>query len=110
MRRAHELVLEPHREGGGNNVYRGNIPQFVAQMLQQERVAWVAMELIHPPRGVGAYLVWSETGRVSTRVVNELGVFGWALFGEGREVREDQVGWLVRTKAEDVDEGGVAAG
>jgi glutathione synthase len=32
------------------------------------------------------------------------------LFGEGREVREGQVGWLLRMKAEDVDEGGVAAG
>jgi glutathione synthase len=110
VRRAHELVLKPQREGGGNNIYRGNIPAFVAQMSQQERVAWVAMELIRPPRGVGAYLVRSGTGRVSARVMNELGVFGWALFGEGREVRWEQVGWLVRTKAEGVDEGGVAAG
>ncbi|KAI0276758.1 glutathione synthase [Russula aff. rugulosa BPL654] len=110
VRRAHELVLKPQREGGGNNIYRGNIPPFVAQMPQQERVAWVAMELIRPPRGIGAYLVRSGTGRVSARVMNELGVFGWALFGEGREIREEQVGWLVRTKAEDVDEGGVAAG
>ncbi|KAF8488207.1 glutathione synthase [Russula emetica] len=110
VRRAHELVLKPQREGGGNNIYRGNIPPFVAQMSQQERVAWVAMELIRPPRGVGAYLVRPGTGRVSARVMNEFGVFGWALFGEGREVREEQVGWLVRTKAEDVDEGGVAAG
>jgi hypothetical protein len=109
-RRAHELVLKPQREGGGNNVYRGSIPPFVAQLPQQERVAWVAMELICPPRGVGAHLVWSGTGRVSACVMNKLGVFGWAFFGEGREVREEQVGWLVRTKAEDVDEGGVAAG
>ena len=110
VRRAQGLVLKPQREGGGNNVYRGNIPSFVAQMPQQERVAWVAMELIRPPRGVGAYLVRPGTGRVSARVMNELGVFGWALFGKGREVREEQVGWLMRTKAEDVDEGGVAAG
>ncbi|KAI0263679.1 hypothetical protein BGY98DRAFT_1045933 [Russula aff. rugulosa BPL654] len=110
VRRAHELVLKPQREGGGNNVYRGNIPPLVAQMPQQERVAWVAMELIRPPRGVGAYTVRSGTGRVSAHVMNELGVFGWALFGEGREIREELVGSLVRTKAEDVDEGGVAAG
>jgi hypothetical protein len=79
-------------------------------MTQQERVVWVAMELIRPPRGVGAYLVRSGTGRVSARVMNELGVFGWALFGEGREVREEQVGWLVRTKGEDISDGRVAAG
>ncbi|KAI0280154.1 hypothetical protein BC826DRAFT_512262 [Russula brevipes] len=32
--------------------------------------------------------------------------FGWALFGDGKELREELAGWLVRTKAEDVDEGG----
>jgi glutathione synthase len=91
VHRVHKLVLKPQRDGGGNNVYRGNIPLFVVQMPQQERVAWVAMELICPPRSVGAYLVWSGTGRVSVRVMNELaiGMFGWALFGEGREVREE---------------------
>ena len=110
VRRASELVLKPQREGGGNNVYRDKIPAFVAQLPQRERAAWVAMELIRPPRGVGAHLVRSGAGRVSARVVSELGVFGWALFGEGRETKEAVAGWLVRTKAEDVDEGGVAAG
>ncbi len=110
VRRAHQLVLKPQREGGGNNIYWGNIPAFVAQLPQRERAAWVAMELIRPPRGVGAYLVRPRTGRVSARVMSEIGVFGWALFGEGRKLREEQVGWLVRTKGEDVDEGGVAAG
>ena len=110
VRRAQELVLKPQREGGGNNVYRDKIPQFVAQLPVRERAAWIAMELIRPPRGVGAHLVRSGGGRVSAAVVSELGVYGWALFGEGREVREEQAGWLVRTKAEDVDEGGVAAG
>jgi hypothetical protein len=37
------------------------------------------MELICPPRGVGAYLVRPGPGRVSAHVMNELGVFGWAL-------------------------------
>jgi glutathione synthase len=110
VRRAHELVLKPQREGGGNNVYRENIPPFVAQLPERERAAWVTMELIHPPRGVSAYLVRSGAGRVSARAMSELGVFGWALFGEGREVREGQAGWLVRTKADGVDEGGVATG
>ena len=88
VRRAHELVLKPQREGGGNNVYRGNIPPLVAQLPEKERAAWVAMELIRPPQGVRAYLVRSGAGRVDARVMSELGVFGWALFGERREVRE----------------------
>ena len=36
------------------------------------------------------------------------------MFGESKEVKEDQVGsslgWSVRTKAKDANEGGVAAG
>jgi glutathione synthase len=111
VRRASELVLKPQREGGGNNVYRDKIPAFVAQLPHRERAAWVAMELIRPPRHVGAYLVRSGAGRVSTSAAaSELGVYGWALFGEGREMKEELAGWLVRTKAEGVDEGGVAAG
>jgi hypothetical protein len=66
------------------------------------------MELIRPPRGVGTYLVRPGTGRVSARAMSEVGAFGWALFGEGKGVWEEQVGWLVRTKAENVYESGVA--
>jgi glutathione synthase len=110
VRRAHELVLKPQREGGGNNVYRGNIPPFVAQLPEHDRAAWVAMELIRPPRGVRGYLVRPGAESVCAPVVSEFGVFGWALFGAGREVSEGQAGWLVRTKADGVDEGGVAAG
>ena len=48
-------------------------------------------------------------------VISELGIFSTALFGfteKGREkdVESETAGWLVRTKAEGVDEGGVAAG
>ncbi|KAH9960349.1 glutathione synthase [Lactifluus volemus] len=110
VKRAEELVLKPQREGGGNNIYRDKIPALIAQLPHRDRAAWVAMELISPPRHTGAHLVRYGVGRVSARVVSELGVFGWALFGEGRELKEEQAGWLVRTKAEDVDEGGVAAG
>ena len=102
VRRAQELVLKPQRD-------RENVPPFIAQLPVQERAAWVAMELIRPPRGVCAYLVRSGAGRVSARVMSEFGVYKWALFGEGMEVREEQAGCLVRTKADDVDEGGVDA-
>ncbi len=68
------------------------------------------MELIRPLPGVSMDLTRFGGGKVSASVVSELGVFGWALFGEGWEVKEVQVGWLVQTKMEDVDKGSVAAG
>ncbi|TRM62102.1 glutathione synthase [Schizophyllum amplum] len=115
VRRARELaarlVLKPQREGGGNNVYKEAIPAFLDTLPPTERAAWIAMELIEPPAGAGNYLVRSGGGAaVRTEVVSELGIFGWSLFGGGKVEEEREVGWLLRTKGKDSNEGGVAAG
>ena len=108
--RALGLVLKPQREGGGNNVYKEDIPAFLDTLSKEERQAWIAMELIVPPEGAKNYLIRAGgTGSVETEVVSELGIFGWSLFGPD-QVEEKQVGWLVRTKGKDSNEGGVATG
>ncbi|KDQ49237.1 hypothetical protein JAAARDRAFT_143710 [Jaapia argillacea MUCL 33604] len=111
---ASSLVLKPQREGGGNNVYKSSIPPFLDHLPPRERQAWIAMELIVPPEGLGNYLIRAGSGSeggVKADVVSELGIFGWALFGDPSvEVKEKEIGWLVRTKGKDSDEGGVAAG
>ena len=111
------LVLKPQREGGGNNVYKEAIPPFLANLPSSEREAWIAMKLIATPQGLGNYLVRAgggHEGAVRTEVISELGIFGWSLFGYERsgslKVEEKEVGWLVRTKGKDSNEGGVAAG
>ncbi|KAJ7624993.1 hypothetical protein DFH06DRAFT_1285286 [Mycena polygramma] len=112
---AGRLVLKPQREGGGNNVYKEAIPSFLDTLPPLERQAWIAMELIVPPEGTGNYLVRAGSegaqSAVKVDVVSELGIFGWALFGgpDGK-VEEKEVGWLVRTKGKDSNEGGVATG
>jgi glutathione synthase len=71
------------------------------------------MKLIAPPEGTGTYFIHANSAErpVKTAVVSELGIFGWALFGSGMgKEKEKEAGWLVRTKARDTDEGGVAAG
>jgi len=109
-----QLVLKPQREGGGNNVYKEAIPGFLDTLPPKEREAWIAMELITPPEGVGNYLVRagdaSEQHPVKTDVASELGVFGWCLFGGEEVIEEKEVGWLLRTKGKDTNEGGVATG
>jgi glutathione synthetase len=118
---AEALVLKPQREGGGNNVYKQDIPAFLDKLPPQERQAWIAMQLIVTPADVGSYLIraGSTTSSsdsqtpVKTNVISELGIFGWSIFGkEGGQsnVREDTIGWLVRTKGTDSNEGGVATG
>ena len=111
---ASSLVLKPQREGGGNNVYKQAIPAFLDRLHPVERSGWIAMRLIVAPEGMGNYLLRADNGDggrvVKAEVVSELGIFGWALFGHGEVVDEKTVGWLLRTKAKDSDEGGVAAG
>lgn len=109
------LVLKPQREGGGNNVYHGSIPPFLESLeanLDEAR-AWIAMRLIQPPKASSEnYLVSAGSAKaVKKDTVSELGIFGWSLFGgPDSSVDEKTVGWLVRTKNRESDEGGVAAG
>ncbi|KAI0665204.1 glutathione synthase [Cubamyces menziesii] len=110
---AQSLVLKPQREGGGNNVYKDDIPPFLDALPLQEREAWIAMELIRTPEGLGNYLVRAgggTAGAVKAEVVSELGIFGWALFGPNAVIEEKEVGWLLRTKGKESNEGGIAAG
>ncbi|KAH7337277.1 hypothetical protein B0J17DRAFT_695669 [Rhizoctonia solani] len=110
-----QLVLKPQREGGGNNVYHESIPPFLKSIEanSDEARAWIAMQLIQPPKsGNENYLVSAGTAKaVKKDTVSELGVFGWSLFGgESSSLDEKTVGWLVRTKGRESDEGGVAVG
>ncbi|KAI8998583.1 glutathione synthase [Trametes punicea] len=111
---AQNLVLKPQREGGGNNIYKGDIPPFLDTLPREEREAWIAMELIRTPEGLGNYLVRAgggTAGAVKTEVVSELGIFGWALFGgPDGALEEKEIGWLLRTKGKESNEGGIAAG
>ncbi|KIL67776.1 hypothetical protein M378DRAFT_72735 [Amanita muscaria Koide BX008] len=112
--KAHSLVLKPQREGGGNNVYKDDIPAFLDKLDPPERQAWIAMELITPPQGTGNYLLRAGnrdgSGTVKTEVISELGIYGWALFADSEGVIEKEGGWLLRTKGKENNEGGVATG
>lgn len=106
-----QLVLKPQREGGGNNIYKSSIPAFLETLPDKEREAWIAMELITPPDGSKNWLLKAGEDQAALKdVVSELGIFGWAVFGDDSPIQEDTAGWLVRTKGKDSDEGGVAVG
>ncbi len=116
------FVLKPQREGGGNNIYRENIPPFL-KSLEKEPVAsgepprkegYILMSLIDPPKGLQNLLVkGGSLTAASGEVVSELGVYGVALFdgikGKKLEVNRN-AGTLLRTKGRESDEGGVAVG
>ncbi|WWD19999.1 glutathione synthetase [Kwoniella shandongensis] len=111
-------VLKPQREGGGNNIYRENIPPYLKELEKEPRQAgepekkeaYILMELIEPPKGVSNWLVrGGENKARKADVVSELGVYGVMLFG-GDDVVNNGAGTLLRTKGRESDEGGVAIG
>ncbi|KAG0698823.1 glutathione synthase [Suillus ampliporus] len=119
--KAPSLVLKPQREGGGNNVYRDAIPAFLDALPAEEREAWIAMEMIETPRGVSGLSSSARPHpvRIQTRTQRRKSFvrksfLSWESLGmrclERGEVVEREVGWLVRTKGTESNEGGVAAG
>ena len=125
---AQNHVLKPQREGGGNNIYRHNIPPFLKSIPESDYKRYVLMELIHPPANARNTVLRSDGQVVSGNVISELGIFGtvlWrrpdsaaaAMAGENGEetngidiLHNTEGGYLLRTKGRDSDEGGVAAG
>ncbi|ODV63532.1 glutathione synthase [Ascoidea rubescens DSM 1968] len=104
------FVLKPQREGGGNNIYKENIPGFLSTLKAEEFGSYILMELINPPTYENKIIRKDEI--YSESIVSELGVFGTAVWNsETDEILTNKVaGYLLRSKFSTSDEGGVAAG
>jgi glutathione synthase len=109
---ANRFVLKPQREAGGNNVYRGAIPGFLQSIPESQWLGYVLMEMMEPPAQQNMILRDGELR--CGGVICELGVYGTALWrrtDQGMELLEnDEAGYLLRTKSNQSDEGGVVAG
>lgn len=105
-----KFVLKPQREGGGNNVYKENIPGFLKTLPEEQWGAYILMELIKPPEFKNKILRAGEI--YFGGVISELGVFGTILWDSSNSkiLHNEQVGWLLRSKLQSSNEGGVAAG
>ncbi len=107
-RNPEKYVLKPQREGGGNNFFGSEIPKILAKMQKEEQNAYVLMEKIqaktHP-----AILVVNGLSETTT-CVSEIGRYGICFADDGVVQSNQDVGYLVRTKAENVNEGGVCSG
>lgn len=106
-------VLKPQREGGGNNVYRKAIPDFLQSLPETHWPAHILMEMIEPPEQRNSIF---RNGEVHTGgVICELGIYGACIWNTGtdgtREILDSfDAGYLLRTKGDKSEEGGVAAG
>jgi glutathione synthetase len=112
---ASRYVLKPQREGGGNNIYRKAIPPFLQELPETHWPAYILMEMIEPPPLTNVILRNGELQRGG--VICELGVYGVCLWRDGSEngqkgeiLESWEAGYLLRTKGDQSEEGGVAAG
>ncbi|CAR27735.1 hypothetical protein ZYGR_0N02210 [Zygosaccharomyces rouxii] len=102
-------VLKPQREGGGNNIYKNDIPDALRKMDEKDWAAYILMELIQPePNKKNVVLRGSEYYKEP--ILSELGIFGCVLFDESEIHYNQYSGWLLRSKFNSSNEGGVAAG
>ena len=103
-------VLKPQREGGGNNVYRKAIPDFLKSLPESHWPAYILMEMIEPPAQSNIIFRNGELQRGG--VICELGVYGACIWrnGESQSKRSIEVnfeaGYLLRTKGDQSEEGG----
>ncbi|KAI1812070.1 glutathione synthetase-like protein [Poronia punctata] len=103
-----KYVLKPQREGGGNNIYRAAIPAFLRKLPEAHWPSYILMELITPPPVRNTILRNGELERGG--VICELGIYGTCLWDQGKILHNEQAGYLLRTKGDQSEEGGVAAG
>uniref|UniRef100_A0A915AN01 Glutathione synthetase n=1 Tax=Parascaris univalens TaxID=6257 RepID=A0A915AN01_PARUN len=109
------FVLKPQLEGGGGNYYGSEVAEKLKEMSRDERAAHILMERIQPMR-VENYLVRPFEEVTLGEVVGELGIYGCLYaepgFDSGRERVYKNVshGHIIRSKAANVDKGGVAVG
>jgi glutathione synthase len=107
---ANRYVLKPQREGGGNNVYRKAIPEFLKRTPESHWPAWILMEMIETPPQRNMIM---RNGVVQKGgVICEFGVYGVCLWShtKGDILENWEAGYLLRTKGDQSEEGGVAAG
>lgn len=104
------FVLKPQREGGGNNLYGEELRQVLEKIKDSpERTSYILMDKIKPQPALN-YLLRAHSPLQVSECISELGIFG-VYVRQGQELVLNQAaGHLLRTKAIEHADGGVAAG
>ncbi|XP_042321708.1 glutathione synthetase isoform X3 [Sceloporus undulatus] len=104
------FVLKPQREGGGNNLYGDDLKQALEKIKDSpERTSYILMDKIKPLPTLN-YLLRAHSPLKISECVSELGIFGVYIRHGQDLVMNQHVGHLLRTKAVEHADGGVAAG
>ncbi|XP_009074991.1 PREDICTED: glutathione synthetase, partial [Acanthisitta chloris] len=104
------FVLKPQREGGGNNLYGEELKQVLEKIKDSpERTSYILMDKIKPQPALN-YLLRAHSPLQVSECISELGIFGVYVRQGQKMVLNQAAGHLLRTKAIEHADGGVAAG
>ncbi|KAL3241226.1 glutathione synthase [Nakaseomyces bracarensis] len=109
MNNPEKYVLKPQREGGGNNIYKEDIPSYLKSLDESEWNAYILMEIIEP-EPYTKNIIFRGDDFFRESIISELGIYGTILFDEEKTYFNRNSGWLLRSKFTTSNEGGVAAG
>ncbi|KAG9394205.1 Glutathione synthase, eukaryotic [Carpediemonas membranifera] len=106
-----DFVLKPQREGGGHNVFGAEVGAAIRDLYagKGDRDAWIVMKRIRP-RVESRRFVGTDGEVAEAGLVAEIGPFIGVLAVDGEVKVNQMIGMLVRSKPENVDEGGVMSG
>ena len=111
-KQAVNYVLKPNLEGGGHNIYRSDIPNFLSSKSKESWHKYILMRLIEPPPSIGTLMMPQDLYHGAT--VSEVGILGACLWerkdGEVEIKLNDSAGWNFKTKPAEVDEMSVVKG
>uniref|UniRef100_A0AC35TT70 Glutathione synthetase n=1 Tax=Rhabditophanes sp. KR3021 TaxID=114890 RepID=A0AC35TT70_9BILA len=105
-------VLKPQTEGGGGNYFDEDIPRLLQSLTQNEMKSYILMQKLSPLI-VENYLVRSNKDIQKTKVVSELGIYGYLIVdksGTYESQFSDVYPYMMRTKEETTREGGICIG
>ena len=102
------FVVKPQREGGGNLVHGENMKNFLKSITKEQRKEYILMQRIKPLPFDSMML--REGNIISGKSVSELGIYGCFLGDEKNIILNEYSGYLLRTKLEHHEDGGVASG
>jgi glutathione synthetase len=104
----HNYVMKPQREGGGNLLANEEMIHALRTMSPTERADYILMERIIPE--THRTILSRDSQFVITNCIAELGVYCTILADSNGEIVNKCGGWLLRSKPDNVEDGGVAAG
>lgn len=101
-------MLKPNLEGGGNNLYGEEALIKLRSLDAEERKKYILMSKIITPAKENL-LIYGQSS-IKSQCVYEVSQYGTIVVEEGSLLSSDTCGFLIRTKPDCCNEGGIMAG